>query len=117
LVSAAVAGSETDDPEVDESEDDELEPALPSDSEMEDDEEIATKDPRHGLENFVATLPSATSKRKAVDINDNLTLGAEDEEADIPAKRRRVLASRQGPGGREDAGEFGVGTGKQMRVR
>jgi hypothetical protein len=30
---------------------------------------------------------------------------------DVPAKRRRVLPSRQGPGGREDAGEFGVGSG------
>jgi hypothetical protein len=118
MFAADVAVSETDEAEVDESEDDELEPALPSDSEMEDDdEEIATEAARNELENFVATLPSAASKRKAIGIDANLTMVVEDEAADMPAKRRRVLASQQGPGGREDAGEFGVGAGKQMQGR
>ena len=117
IFTADAAGLETDEAEVDESEDDELEPALPSDSELEDDdEEIATEEARNGLENFVASLPSAASKRKAIDGDTHSTSAVEEEAVDMPAKRRRVLASRQGPGGREDAGEFGVGAGEQIRT-
>jgi hypothetical protein len=96
---------ETEEDEDDEEDDDEedeemLEPSLPSDSEDEDEPTRVADD---DLLSFVQSLPTG-EKRKAEDDQD------EDQEAE--KKKRRVLDSRRGPGGRDDAGEFASTSGR-----
>lgn len=83
------------------------EPELPSDAEVDGEEEVtAGPNAINGLADFVSSLPS--TKRKVELSDEEEPTGAKD----LSAKRRRVLPSQQGPGGREDAGEFGVGSGQ-----
>lgn len=93
-----------------ESEDMASEPELPSDIETDDEDELVGSNLGGGLMDFVSTLPSAKRKAEDSEVEDSvISTGGVPE--DVPAKRRRVLPSRQGPGGREDAGEFGIGSG------
>ena len=92
------------------------EPELPSDLDTESDDEAAAEEPKSkDLADFVSSL--ATTKRKAdqTDENDS-AVPAFVSANELTAKRRRVLPSQQGPGGREDAGEFGVGSGNQTTL-
>lgn len=91
-----------------EDEDDISEPSLVSDDEIDQDHE-----PSNDLEDFVSKLASTSSKRKVE--------GEEQTEAGSPvpetaAKRRRVLASAQGAGGREDAGDFGINSTNKLTL-
>jgi U3 small nucleolar RNA-associated protein 14 len=87
--------SEEDEDE-DEEDEDMPEPSLPSESDSEADNDDAD------LLDFVQSLPSV-GKRKVDD---------EEAKEEAQSKRRRVLSSQRGPGGRDDAGEFGTTSGK-----
>jgi hypothetical protein len=87
--------------ESDEEEDDAdmiSEPSLPSDADLDSSDEDSPVD----LRGFVDSLPGGTKRKVAF------------EEDDVPAvadegkKKRRVLPSMQGPGGKSEGGDFGL---------
>jgi hypothetical protein len=93
---------------------DAVEPQLPSESESGEDDDEASAGPasKNALVDFVAHLPLASTKRKAGDSSEDVGTSLHPQDsASLSTKRRRVLPSHQGPGGREDAGEFGMGAG------
>ncbi len=108
---SALIGSDADEEEnseEDEEEDDEIgdndeempEPSLPSDSE---DEEEPSRIADDDLLSFVQSLPTGEKRKAEID---------HQEDQETENKKRRVLQSRRGPGGRDDAGEFGSSSGK-----
>jgi hypothetical protein len=102
------------DSEEDEDEEDEdmviQEPSLPSDSDFDSDDEAG---PAVNLRDFVDSLPG-TKKRK---VEFEETEGRGKDSADVEnKKKRRVLPSMQGPGGRDEGGEFGLNPSKWISV-
>lgn len=95
----------------DEEEDDEdmviQEPSLPSDSEEFDSDDEAG--PAVDLRDFVDSLPG--SKKRKVEFEETEGRGKDAADAENK-KKRRVLPSMQGPGGRDEGGEFGLNPSK-----
>jgi hypothetical protein len=93
----------------DEDEDDEdadmviSEPSLPSDAELDSDDEGDNVN----LRDFVDSLPGGKKRKVAFEDGDALAEGAADAEV-VGKKKRRVLPSMQGPGGRDEGGDFGL---------
>lgn len=94
-----------DDASDDDEEDAEMisEPSLPSDAEFDSDE-----DDTHpvNLRDFVDSLPGGKKRKVAFEDGEAVAEGVADEAAG--KKKRRVLPSMQGPGGREEGGDFGL---------
>ncbi|GHJ89689.1 hypothetical protein NliqN6_6091 [Naganishia liquefaciens] len=96
------------DEEEDESEEDEdedmivQEPELPSDAYDSDDETGAGVD----LRDFVDSLPGG--KKRKVEFEQTDGPGEAVVEADASKKKRRVLPSMKGPGGRDEGSDFGL---------
>lgn len=91
--------------EGDEDEDEDMviqEPELPSDAFDSDDETGTGGD----LRDFVDSLPG--SKKRKVEFEQGEGQGEGVAEADAGKKKRRVLPSMQGPGGRNEGGDFGL---------
>ena len=102
-------GDDQGDEDEDEDEDEDMviqEPELPSDAFDSDDETGAGVD----LRDFVNSLPG--SKKRKVESEQTEGHGEGATEADTGKKKRRVLPSMQGPGGRDDGGDFGLNPSK-----
>ncbi|KAJ9118136.1 hypothetical protein QFC22_004039 [Naganishia vaughanmartiniae] len=100
------ADDETEDEEDDEDEDMILpEPSLPSDAEFDSEDDEATN--KVDLRDLVNSLNSGKKRKVAFDDGDRKN-AADANDDTAGKKKRRVLPSMQGPGGRDEGGDFGL---------
>lgn len=102
-------GSDEEDEEVEgDDEDDDMvvpEPSLPSDAEFDSDDDETNN--QVDLQDLVNSLNSGKKRKVAFDEVENKD-SADVNDDTAGKKKRRVLPSMQGPGGREEGGDFGL---------
>ncbi|KAJ9099810.1 hypothetical protein QFC21_003809 [Naganishia friedmannii] len=99
-------GDDDDEDEADEDEDMILpEPSLPSDAEFDSEDDEANN--KVDLRDLVNSLNSGKKRKVAFDDVENKN-AADANDDTAGKKKRRVLPSMQGPGGREEGGDFGL---------